>query len=67
MAWTTTDLTKLEAAIASGIKTVKYADKEVTYNSLDEMVRARALIRKELGQTKKNTRVYATFDKGHGC
>lgn len=39
----------LEAAIASGAKDVFYGDKRVTYHSMDEMIRARDLIRKELG------------------
>jgi uncharacterized protein YaiI (UPF0178 family) len=41
MAWTTTDLTALEAAIASGARTVSHNGKTVTYNSLNEMLKLR--------------------------
>lgn len=37
MAWTQTDIDKLKAAIAQGATKVKFADREVTYRSLDEM------------------------------
>lgn len=37
--WTQDDVDALQAAIKSGAKTVKYADREVTYHSLDEMLR----------------------------
>jgi hypothetical protein len=35
MAWTTTDLTNLDEAIAQGITTVSIAGKTITYRSLD--------------------------------
>lgn len=37
MAWTQTDINKLKAAIGQGATKVKFADREVTYRSLDEM------------------------------
>ncbi len=37
MAWTQTDIDKLKAAIGQGATKVKFADREVTYRSLDEM------------------------------
>ena len=37
MAWTQVDVDKLKAAIAQGATKVKFADREVTYRSLDEM------------------------------
>lgn len=42
-------LAALEAAIASGARSVYYGDKRVEYHSMDEMIRARDLMRKELG------------------
>lgn len=42
-------LEQLETAILQGVQTVKYTDKEVTYRSLEEMMRVRALLRKKLG------------------
>jgi len=37
MAWTQTQIDTLQAAIASGVLTVRYADRSVTYQSLSEM------------------------------
>lgn len=41
-------LQALEDAIADGALRVKYSDKEVQYRSLDEMMKIRATMRKEL-------------------
>lgn len=48
-------LASLEAAIASGTRSVYYGDKRVEYQDLSAMIRARDLIRIELGlvDTKK--------------
>lgn len=64
MAFTLDQLATLEAAIASGTKKVKYADKEVEYNSIQDMLTLRDLIRKELGLIGKTKRFYANFAKG---
>ena len=37
MAFTQTDIDKLRAAIAQGALRVRFADRDVTYRSLDEM------------------------------
>lgn len=37
--WTQADIDALKAAVKTGTKTVKYADREVTYHSLDEMLK----------------------------
>lgn len=50
-AFTLEKLKALEAAIAEGVKRVKYSDKEVEYRSIDEMLRVRDLMKKELGLT----------------
>lgn len=47
--FTLTQLEALERAIASGKLKVRYEGKEVQYQSLDEMMRARKTIREELG------------------
>jgi hypothetical protein len=47
--FTAEDLAALESAIAKGVKTVKYTDKEITYRSLDEMLKIRDMIRNCLG------------------
>ena len=45
MAWTQTDLDVIDAAIASGTLSVRFSDgRMVTYQSLDAMLKARAVI-----------------------
>lgn len=48
---TTEDLEKLESAIFSGTRRVKYQDKEVEYASIDEMIRVRNLLITKLSST----------------
>jgi hypothetical protein len=48
MAFTTTQLAAVEAAIASGELTVEYDGKRVTYRDMDDLRAARDLIRGEL-------------------
>lgn len=62
--FTTEALAILEAAIARGVRKVKYTDKEVTYHSLSEMMSLRNLMRRELGLSGKTTRLYAKHSKG---
>lgn len=66
MAYTQEQLTILEAAIAEGALTVRYADKQTTYRSLDEMMRIRDMIRDDLGTNPNSTGgvVYPSFSKG---
>lgn len=67
MAWTVDQLQALEAAIAQGAMRVKYADHEVQYRSLDEMLRLRDMMRRDLGlsDTSRDS-MYPTFSKGLG-
>ena len=51
MAWTNDDLTAIETAIKSGQLTVSYRDRSVTYRSLDDLLKIRALIRSDLGSS----------------
>lgn len=66
MSFSQTDLDRIEAAIASGTLTVKYADKQVTYQSLTDLMKARDLIRKSLGAISKTGFGYitSTYNKG---
>jgi hypothetical protein len=69
MAFTIDQYTQLVAAIAQGALNVKYADKEVTYQSLDKMLRIKILMEKDLGISPGSggRRVYAQFKTGlHG-
>lgn len=66
--YTQATLDALDEAIASGHLRVKYADKEVQYRSMDELLRARAHVAKQLGQTNSRQRILTNFDKGlNGC
>ena len=65
MAYTLEQLDALKAAIAQGALSVKYADKEVTYRSLDDMMRIKREMEKELApEVNRSTRRYAEFSKG---
>jgi hypothetical protein len=65
MSWTTSDLTAIERAIASGALRVKFSDRDVQYRSIDELLKARETIQKTLaGSTAGVTRcTYASFTK----
>lgn len=67
MAYTLEQYTALQAAIAEGALTVRYADKSVQYRSLDEMMRILKLMATELGLNSNNDggRRYASFSKGY--
>ena len=65
MAWTQSDLDAIEAALVNGTTKVKYETKEVTYRSIDELIRVRDLIKKDLGATNASSgRVYSSHSKG---
>ena len=48
MAFTDTDVTALETAIASGSLTVQHGDQSTTYRSMAELFEARDRIKREL-------------------
>jgi len=50
MAWTQLDLDALEAAMVSGQRRVRLNGREVEYHSIDQMAKARDLIRSELNR-----------------
>jgi hypothetical protein len=65
MAYTIDDLNALKAAIAQGVREVEYADKKVTYRSLNEMLQILKLIEQELYPNQnKGGRVIADFNNG---
>jgi len=65
MAFTQTQLTSLEKAIAEGALEVQYADRKVVYRSLLEMMQLRDLMRKQLGEVEnQGVRIATKFDKG---
>lgn len=68
MAYTTTDLANVQAAIAEGVSSVSVQGRTIVYRSLDDMIRLEALIRHSLGQGSNGgvTYQYPKFSKGLG-
>lgn len=65
MAFTIEQLIILDESIAQGALTVKYADKEVTYRSLSDMLQLRDLMQREITPAvEPRGRKYATFSNG---
>ncbi len=62
MAYTKADLATVERAIARGEKIVRYSDRTVEYRTVDELIKARDLIRTELtsaaGPRSRVVRIY---------
>lgn len=67
MAWTSTDLATIETAITANaaVSKVRFADgREVTYRTVEEMARARDLIRQSIAATAGRTMsTYASFTR----
>jgi len=67
MAYTQAHLDAVERAIARGEKVVRYSDRTVEYRSVDELVRARGLIRTELAKAAgPRSRVVRLYHGGKG-
>jgi hypothetical protein len=67
MAWTTAQLDALETAISNGSLSVEYGDKKVVYRSLDEMLKLREIMKRELygsATSGEASRVKTKFSKG---
>ena len=64
MAWTSTDADTLRAAIASGIRVVSFGNRSQTYNSVEEMFQALAVIEQSIQGTQAKRTRYAAVDKG---
>jgi hypothetical protein len=64
--WTAADIARLERAIASGVLTVRFSDgRTVTYQSVDDLIKALALVKQEVAAlTTPTDRVtYGTYSK----
>jgi len=69
MAFTSTDVQRLEQAIASGTLRVKYADREVTYHSLEAMRALLRQMRQEVDDAEgkpRRRRVIRLYQRGRG-
>ena len=63
--FTQTQLDALEESISTGTYQVMYGNKMVTYRSLDEMLKLRDRMKKELGLISgSSSKKYGEFDKG---
>lgn len=51
MAWTPADVDVLKAAIATGIRTVTYSDRTITYQSTEDMLRALSVMEPAASQS----------------
>lgn len=62
MAWTQADLDKLDAALASGaaVQSIAFADNTVTFRSIDEMLKLRAVMVAALASQRNSRRLAAT-------
>lgn len=53
MAWTQSDLDRIDAAISNGTSSVTFSDgRSVKYNSVSDLMRARQLIQRTLSGSK---------------
>ncbi|NWL09016.1 phage head-tail joining protein [Pseudomonas hunanensis] len=67
MAYTQAHLAAVEGAIARGERIVRYSDRTVEYRTVDELIKARDLIRTELAQaTGRRSRVVRLYHGGKG-
>lgn len=64
MAVTTADLEALDKAIASGVLSVTHEGRRVEYRSLNEMLRARERLARELGVSKTPLFRRTQFSRG---
>ncbi len=62
--YTQADLNALNSAIATGARSVSYNGQKVEYRDLDEMLRVRDDMERELGTTKTKRRSRAVFNRG---
>ena len=67
MAWTQADLDALEASIKGGVRTVSYADRSVTYHSLNEMLKLRMVMQESVSAaTAPTPRIGRLYISGEG-
>lgn len=60
MAFTQDELDALNTSIARGAREVEYDGQRVRYNSLDEMLRLRSIMERDLATRKETRRVFST-------
>jgi len=60
MAYTIVDLDRIRAAIARGERTVQFADRSVTYRSVEELLQAEARIASALAESPRTVPAYGS-------
>lgn len=61
MAYTQTDLDRINKALASGTLTIRTGNDSVTYQSIDDMLRVKRMIESELAQSSTTKRMYPRY------
>ncbi len=64
MAWTQADLDKIEKAIASGVRRVRFQTREAEYQSVGDMLKARDVIKAELDVEARPGVTFAEYQGG---
>ena len=67
MAYTTADLAAVRSAIAKGEHSVQFADRSVTYRSIEDLLKAEDRITRALADsttTRRRKHTYAVSSKG---
>ncbi len=64
MAWTQADLDKIEKAIASGVRRVRFQTHEAEYQSVGDMLKARDVIKAELDVEARPGVTFAEYQGG---
>lgn len=64
MAFSLSDLDKLEAALASGAREVEYNDRTVKFRSIKELKEAIQVVKKQLGLVKAGGSLLCNPSKG---
>lgn len=65
MAWAQSDLDRIEAAIASGTRKVRFQSHEVEYQSIGDMLKVREAIKAELDVNARPGVAFAEYWGGH--
>ena len=65
MAWTQTDINKLKAAMAGGIRRVQYTSGSVEYQSVAEMEKVLKRMEQEVSGVQPTRRTVARFQSGY--
>ena len=65
MAYTQQDIDDLERALAAGVRTVKRGDREITYNSPQEMRAQLQVMKDQLSNKPRAPYMYKSYSRGY--